>query len=67
MYINEAVRKALSQKKYIARKLMADIGIKIQPTNSLDCCVISKTDKSPAPRWQPSAEDLVADDWSVVD
>ena len=67
MYIREAIRKAQSDKKYVARKPMVEIGIKIQPTNGPDCCVISKKGKSPAPRWQPGAEDLMADDWCVVD
>lgn len=39
----------------------------IQPTNSPDCCIIySEINKVPRRGWQPSAEDLSANDWFVT-
>lgn len=42
-------------------------GIKIQPTNSPDGCIIeSDVNEKRRPGWQPTAADLIADDWIVV-
>lgn len=42
-------------------------GIKIQPTNSPDGCIIeSDVDEGIRRIWQPTAADLVADDWETV-
>ena len=38
--------------------------IKIMPTNSPDCCLICGVNENkPRRRWQPTAEDLIAEDW----
>lgn len=40
---------------------------KIKPTNSDEGCLLySEFEKAPSPRWQPRAEDLVAEDWILV-
>ena len=67
VYIHEAVRAATLTNKHIARVDMLALGMKIRPTDTFDCCIISESNKSPAPRWEPKAEDLTADDWCVVD
>ncbi len=39
-------------------------GVKIQPTDSPDGCIIeSDVDKENRRRWNPTAADLLADDW----
>lgn len=41
--------------------------IKIMPTDSPDGCVIYGVNKqTPRRRWQPAAEDLIAEDWITV-
>lgn len=43
------------------------IGIKIKPTNSMDCCLLFHPSKNECkPRWNPKVEDLMAIDWEVV-
>lgn len=74
MYIHEAVTKVLENGKYITRKPSDPETIwsftRLEPTNGLECVIIHN-DKlrhhSPRARWQPTAEDLMADDWEVVD
>lgn len=74
MYINEAIKARTADAPYIARaKWHEEFGswraadIKIQPTNSPDCCIImSKFNRSPNRGWQPTAEDLLADDWITM-
>lgn len=74
MYIHEAMvsrsrdypcltRKAWD---YITEKPMA-AAVKILPTDGPDgCVVLSASSKIPRYGWQPTAEDLVADDWKTV-
>ncbi len=70
MYIHEAVKAAVEEGRFITRPT-AWWGkrIKTKPTNSPDCCMVFSCDNktSPARGWQPQAEDLMADDWAVVD
>lgn len=68
MKINEAVEKALKEKKPITRTSWKDFSFKILPTNTHDCCyVITEDEKQkPAKCWNPTADDLLADDWEVV-
>ncbi len=64
MNIQEATKKAMETNKNIQRD---SIGIKIKPTNGWECCLlIHPTKQEYAPRWNPKAEDLMADDWEVV-
>lgn len=69
MYIHEAIAACTPNKPFITRKRWKDMfglltGIKVFPTDSPDCCVFeSGTNKSPCRGWQPTKEDLVANDW----
>lgn len=65
MNIIEATRKASEKNKYITRKVFN--GIKIQPTDTVAACIAIKSDTDSCPRWQPHLEDLIAEDWEVVD
>lgn len=68
MYIHEAVTKAMETKKFISRSgngLWSKI--KLWPTNGDDGFVVHYAlNNTPCHRWQPRAEDLVANDWVVV-
>ena len=73
MLINEAVKATTPRTPYIRRKswdypvTTPGIPFKILPTDSPDCCVAySIAAKSPCRGWQPTAGDLIADDWEVV-
>lgn len=73
MYIHEAIAATTLNHGCITRKQwdrMSPIiggGIRIQPTNSPDgCIIISDVAHSRRHGWQPTAEDLAADDWEVV-
>lgn len=68
MKIYEAVEKALKEKKPITRMGLRDFGFSIFPTDSSDCCyLIPKDEKQqPARCWNPTANDLLADDWELV-
>lgn len=39
---------------------------RVCPTNEPECCIIQGKGMAPAPRWEPQAEDLEADDWEVT-
>lgn len=69
MKINEAVEKSLKEKKAITRtSWLSDFGFKVFPTDSRDCCYLIQKDEKqqPARCWNPTANDLLADDWEVV-
>lgn len=74
MNISEAIQARTEQKPFITRKKWRSefstwqaADIKIQPTDSPDCCIVmSRVNKSPSRGWQPTAEDLLADDWYVT-
>ena len=38
----------------------------IKPTDWPECCLVQAKEQAPCPRWQPKAEDLMADDWEVT-
>lgn len=71
MNIQEAIKSRTVEKPFITREkwhgefsTWRAADIKIQPTDSPDCCIIeSKAHRSPYRGWQPMAEDLLADDW----
>ena len=70
MNIQEATKQAIAEGKQITR-INAWWGggeneIKIRPTNTYECCIVSNAKKE-APRWNPQAEDLIADDWVVTE
>lgn len=73
MYIHEAIAATTLKYNCITRKKWHRIspiiggGIRIQPTNSPDgCIVISDVEHGMRHGWQPTAEDLAADDWEIV-
>ena len=69
MYIHEAIKARTADKPFIMRKMWEDVfgarrGVCLFPTCSPDGMIVdSRTAKSPRNGWQPTAEDLVADDW----
>lgn len=41
---------------------------KILPTDSVDCCVITSfSSREPCRGWQPTQDDLLAEDWIPMD
>lgn len=67
--ISEAVKKALEEKKPITRaSYLEELGFKIFPTNSNDCCYVATRNGKPDQTrcWNPTAADLMADDWKLV-
>lgn len=73
MFIHEAVLATTPKNPYIKRKAWGyvtttpHVAIKLQPTDSPDGCVLhSITEPNPRRGWQPTAGDLVADDWVVI-
>lgn len=73
MLIHEAIKATDAARPCITRKSWARLskepsgGIKVQPTNSPDGCIIeSDVDKKNRRSWKPTAEDLTADDWEPV-
>ncbi len=68
MFIHEAVHEAVKKEKYITLKDLSG-RIKIKPTNGPGNLIIMQADGSRPSKagWQPSAEDLLRDDWIVID
>lgn len=69
MLIHEAVKEALHQGKGLARKNWDESWLytTIFPTNSSECCIVTnRSAQRSHPRWNPTADDLMADDWKVV-
>lgn len=73
MDIKEAVKKALRTDGVIYRKSVrpegeATYGV-IKPTNSYDSCMMIVVSRGMPQRscraWNPTADDLMADDWEV--
>ncbi len=75
MFIHEAVKEAMKQGGRIQRRIfIAENGwqdMRILPTNTRDCCIPSLWENgnevSHSRCWNPSADDLVADDWQLAD
>ena len=76
MYIHEAIAKAVKEEKYIERKKFenetAYRKLKIKPTNSSAHCMAYTFDQNEievhhCKNWNPSAEDLMANDWELSD
>ena len=71
MNIQEATRKAIESNGYITCTSEFWHGIiKIEPTNTPDCCILFKLDDKdalPQRGWQQQARHLLSDDWAVVD
>lgn len=65
MNIQKAVQKAAEAEGLITRPLWCGC-LHIKPTNDPECCVMYGKGQAPCPRWQPKAEDLMANDWEVT-
>ena len=71
MHIHKAIKRALRRGKCIYRSKSERRYVKYKPTHSRDCIFIvyqhSWEPERPAqPRWNPTAEDLMADDWELI-
>lgn len=78
MVISEAVKQAMENGNYIKRETVEGIyalsfhQTKIKPTNSYGFCIVYTFDQKGneihhCKNWNPSAEDLMADDWVLTD
>jgi len=71
VYIHEAIKARTADQPCIVREKWkseygchAGKGTKIFPTSTPDFCLIfTGYSKTPCRGWEPSAEDLLADDW----
>lgn len=68
MNIQDAVKKARETKGCIKRKSLHYSRTLIRPTDSYDCCIIfiEGKENQQSRYWNPTADDLIADDWEVV-
>ena len=64
MHIHDAVTLAYRDHLSMRRKTFPE-GLHIFPTNGDACCIILSDGGRIAPRWNPTADDLTADDWIV--
>lgn len=71
MNICEATKQAFEQGRKIARSDDESFvygEMKIEPTNTPDCCRLTDIyNQIPCRGWQPQAEDLMSENWIVVD
>lgn len=76
MFIHEAILATTKEEPFITRQAWSyDMGrgkplppaIVIFPTDTPDCCIIaSRHGRAPRRGWQPTAGDLIADDWMIA-
>ena len=68
MNIYEAVKEALKTDKCIITPDFEGV-IKIKPTNESGNCIVLKADGSNPSKhgWNPQADELIREDWIVVD
>lgn len=67
MFIHEAVKEALKTDGWITRQGVEIFkNLAIKPTNTGFNCVVKARLTREHPCWNPSAEDLMADDWVVL-
>lgn len=65
MNIQKAITAAMAIDALITRTAWKG-HLHIKPTNWPECCILRAKGRAPGPRWQPKAEDLMADDWEVT-
>lgn len=65
MYIYEAIKARTETNPFITRAVWEG-RIYINPTNGPEGCFVRAKDRAPCPRWEPSADDLTADDWEIT-
>lgn len=63
MNIMEAVSTAIESGRCIKRQTPIWKQLKVKPTNGEECFIIYGADRGPAPRWNPTADDILATDW----
>lgn len=74
MYIHEAIAARTTRKPFLSRKSWsaltgnpADAAAWIQPTNApCGCIVYTDLGAAAMPGWNPSLDDLIANDWEPV-
>lgn len=71
MNIQKAVKAALEQNKWITRPEWEN-HTRFEPTNGPECIILKvikdgKVIRSSLTGWQPQADDLMADDWKIVE
>lgn len=73
MKIHEAIKATTIRKPYVTREAWAfltvtpETPVKLLPTNSPDGCILISTMQKDSCRWwQPTAGDLLADDWGIT-
>lgn len=71
MTITEAAREAAKTRSCISREEWKGLNMAVLPTNGAECCMLVRTQKNGGqhlvgPLWEPQREDLVADDWRVL-
>lgn len=64
MKITKVVEKA-NANQGIRRKQWSNIYI--IPTNTFNCCELYVNERFRSSRWNPKKEDLIADDWEIVE
>ncbi len=73
MYIHEAIKARTPDTPFIVRRKWIDElrcyawkGTKVYPTSTPDYCLLmTGYSRTPCRGWEPSAEDLTAEDWEV--
>ena len=65
MFIHEAAQVALEIDGFIVRRKYAN-RIRIKPTDGSMRCVLHTKNAQAKPGWEPTGEDLTADDWMVT-
>lgn len=79
MYIHEAIAARTEKRRCITReswqnfagfgpngKTLFRTPIWIRPTTSPDRCIVESNASGQTAGWQPTMDDLIADDWKVV-
>ncbi len=73
MRIHEAVRMAIGENKEIYRTSVknedSDVYATIKPTNTYEACVLivnRNGEKKSCRNWNPTADDLMANDWELT-
>lgn len=65
MNIQEAAKEAMESDGFIVRPHWKG-EVRLKPTNDPQGCTLYEKGKALCLRWQPHAEDLVANDWEVT-
>lgn len=65
MQISDAVKQATACNGFILRAWWRG-HMQVRPGTGPMCCIAYGKGEVPRPRWQPQAEDLMAEDWEVT-